>query len=95
VTQQEPATVDATSRDQVVACIQAILPRVARRELADLTEATHLPGLGLSSATMLELMLEVEDSLEIQVDVEDFDDADAETIGSLADYIATHSVSGL
>jgi acyl carrier protein len=88
------ATLDAALREQVVASIRTLLPRVARRELPEITEETRLPDLGLSSATMLELMLELEDSLEIQVDVEEFDDPDAETVGSLADYIAAHSSSG-
>jgi acyl carrier protein len=35
-------------------------------------------------------MLEVEDALDIQVDVEDFDRADLETVGTLATYVAGH-----
>ena len=38
------------------------------------------------------LMLELEESLEIQVDVEDFDREHLESIGTLATYVAGHTL---
>jgi acyl carrier protein len=93
MTEPEMATaaVDADLRARVVDRIVALLPRVLKRDVPDLSEATSLTDFNLSSTSMLELMLEIEDSLEIQVDVEDFDDPDGETIGALADYVARHA----
>jgi acyl carrier protein len=84
---------DAALRQRVVDTLGALLPGVLQREVADYSDATRLVDFELSSASMLTLMLELEDSLEIQVDVEDFDEADAETVGALADYIARHAVT--
>jgi acyl carrier protein len=38
----------------------------------------------------LELMLELEDTLEIQIDVEEIEPADLASLGALADFIAGH-----
>jgi acyl carrier protein len=84
---------DTTLRQQVVASMTTLLPRVLRRELPDLAEDTSLfDELGLSSVTTLELLLELEEELEIQIDVEDIDQRDLETIGTLADFIAEHAL---
>jgi acyl carrier protein len=86
--------VDTTLRQRVVAIMVELLPRVLRRELPDLAEDTSLfDGLGLSSVTTLELLLELEESLEVQVDVEDIDQNDLRTVGSLADFVAAHTVA--
>jgi acyl carrier protein len=42
---------------------------------------------------MLELLLELEDSLDIQIDVEDIDGAAMTSVGDLADFIAGHAIS--
>ena len=82
--------VDEELRQRVVDTVCATLPRVMGRDLPDLSVDTVIAGLALSSASALELMLEVEDALDIQVDVEEFDPADLETIGTLATYVAGH-----
>jgi acyl carrier protein len=82
--------VDEELRQRVVDTVCATLPRVMGREVPDLSVDTVIASLALSSASALELMLEVEDALDIQVDVEDFDPADLETIGTLATYVAGH-----
>ncbi|GAA4687113.1 phosphopantetheine-binding protein [Phytohabitans rumicis] len=82
---------DTDLRPQVVSTIQALLPRVLRREMPDASEQTRLmEDLGMSSSSSLELMLELEDSLEIQIDVEDIDREDFATIGTLADFVVKH-----
>lgn len=85
---------DTTLRQQVVATMVALLPRVLRRELPELAEDTSLfDELGLSSVTTLELLLELEESLEIQVDVEDIGQDDLRSVGTLADFVAEHTVA--
>jgi acyl carrier protein len=66
---------------------------VLQREISAISDGTRLDDLNVSSSDMLALVLRLEDELEIQVDVEEFDDADGETVGTLADYIARHSVT--
>lgn len=86
--------VDVVSRVRVIEGIGTLLPRVLRREIDDLSEGTPLmDGLCMSSANMLELMLELEESLDVQVDVEDLAEDDLSTVGSLADYIVAHARS--
>jgi acyl carrier protein len=84
------SSVDEELRQRVVDTICATLPRILGREMADLSADTVIEDLNLTSASSLELMLEVEDALDIQVDVEDFDRADLETVGTLATYVAGH-----
>jgi acyl carrier protein len=84
---------DVDLRQRVADTLGALLPEVLRRDFSALSDATRLDDLDVSSADMLALVLRLEDELEIQVDVEEFDDADGETIGTLADYIARHSVT--
>jgi len=42
---------------------------------------------------MLELLLEIEDDLEIQIEVEDIDDAAMTSVGDLADFVASHAIT--
>jgi acyl carrier protein len=93
--QPEAAIADAELRPKVVQTIRDLLPGAAGRELPELTEDTPLATFDLSSASMLRLMLELEDTLQIQVDIEEFDEADGESIGALATYIAGHSIPAL
>lgn len=87
-------TTESDLRDQVMAGIGALLPGVLKRELPPPTPGTKLfTELGLSSASTLELLLELEDRLDIQIDVEEIDQSDLESVGTLADYIATHTVA--
>ena len=87
--------VDEELRQRAVDSICATLPRIVGREMPDVSAETGLMDLDLTSASSLELMLEVEDALDIQVDVEDFDRSDMETVGSLATYVAGHVLADL
>jgi acyl carrier protein len=74
--------------------MRSLLPRVLRREIPELPETTSLfDELGLSSASTLELLLELEEDLDIQIDVEDIDQGDLVSIGSLADFVAAHAIT--
>jgi acyl carrier protein len=93
VTQAETtgAAVDTALRDRLVDSICALLPRVLRREVPGATQRTALMAdLAMSSTTALELMLELEESLGIEISVEDLDRADFDTVGSLAAYVAAN-----
>lgn len=86
------ANLDVALRQRVFDSVLLILPRVLGREVARVAENTELRGeLGLRSATTLELLLELEDSLEIQIDVEEIGQGNMNTIGDLADFVARHS----
>ncbi len=85
---------DETLRPRVIDTLFELLPRFVGQEVQELSPETRLAELALSSLGAVELMLTVEDTLLIQVDIEDFDDSDLDTIGQLATYIAGHSVVG-
>ncbi|HKT04657.1 MAG TPA: phosphopantetheine-binding protein [Rugosimonospora sp.] len=81
--------VDTALRDRVVDTICAVVPRLTRQQLPTVGEGTRLmEDLNLSSSSTLELMLEIEESLEIQINVEDIDRDDFRTVGTLADFVA-------
>jgi acyl carrier protein len=81
-------------RQRIIESFDTIIPRVTRREIPEVPEdAALMADLGLTSSTMLELLLEVEESLEIEIDVEGIDEDNAGTIGKLADYIVGHLIS--
>jgi len=83
------ATLDPALRAQVLDNIVALLPRVLKREMPDANEqSTLMEDLGMSSTTALELVLELEESLEREISVEDLGREDFDTVGSLANYVA-------
>jgi acyl carrier protein len=93
---QEAVTteLDAELRQQVYDAIGELLPRVLGREIPEMTEASLLMSeLGMRSANMLELLLELEESLEIQIDVEDIDQGNVSSVGDLADFVAGHATT--
>jgi acyl carrier protein len=94
----EPETMttqmDPQLRQQVFDSVGELLPRVLGKEIPVLTDGTLLMSeLGMRSATMLELLLELEESLEIQIDVEDIDQGNMNSVGDLADFVASHSMT--
>jgi acyl carrier protein len=92
----EQATVvsDAQLRQRVVDSIGTLLPKVLKRDVPAMPEQTRLfDELGLSSASTLELLLELEEDLDIQIDVEEIDQNDLASIGSLADFVSTHALT--
>jgi acyl carrier protein len=82
----------AVSQRQVLDCIGELLPGVLRRELPAITAGTRLMAeLGMRSASVLELLIGIEDTLAIQIEVEDIDEESTRTVGDLADFVAGHS----
>jgi acyl carrier protein len=85
--------IDAALRQRVFDSICALLPGVLGRELPELSEDTKLMAeLGMRSASMLELLLGLEDDLGIEIDVEEIDEAGMRSVGDLADFVAGHTV---
>lgn len=84
----------AELRPRVMASISRLLPRVIGREIPEVSEGMKLMSeLGMRSASMLELLLELEDDLDIQIEVEDIDDAAMTSVGDLADFVASHAIT--
>jgi acyl carrier protein len=86
---------DSALREQVMESMHVILPKLLARDgeyaAPEFPDSMRLmEDLGLTSAATLELMLELEDTLEIQIDVEEIGPADVASLGSLADFIAGH-----
>jgi acyl carrier protein len=86
--------IDTDLRQRVLDSIAVLLPRVLKRDLGVIPESASLfDELGLSSASTLELLLELEDVLEVQIDVEDISREDLESIGALASFVASHTLA--
>jgi acyl carrier protein len=82
---------DTNLRPHLLETMYTLLPRVLRRDVPSVSEHTTLMAdLGLTSSTTLELLLELEESLEIQINVEDIGEDDVTDLGALATYIAGH-----
>jgi acyl carrier protein len=85
---------DSRLRGEVLRNIGELLPRVLKREIGEIPEnACLFDDLGLTSAGTLELILELEESLDIQVDVEEIGEDDLRSVASLADFVAGHVIS--
>jgi acyl carrier protein len=83
------AAVDPQLREQVVDTICALLPKVLKREVSGASADSNLMNdLGMSSTTALELVLELEESLQREISVEDLGREDFDTVGTLATYVA-------
>src|ERR1039457_6118910 len=88
------AQLDTVLRRRVFDSIGDLLPKVLSRETGTVSDSTQLMSdLGLRSATMLELLLELEEDLEVQIDVEDIDQGDMNTVGDLANFVAGHATT--
>ncbi len=86
---------DAALRQRVFDSMSALLPGVLGREMPHVSEDMKLMSeLGMRSASLLELLLGVEDDLGIEIDVEEIDAAGMRSVGDLADYVASHLITG-
>ena len=85
---------DGELRPRVVTAIQTLLPQVLGRDIPPPAESVCLfDELGLTSATTLSLLLELEEDLDIQIDVEEIGQDDLGSLGALADFVAAHAVT--
>jgi acyl carrier protein len=78
----------SNDRRDITTKIEAALSEVLMREISGLPEETRLfEDLQLDSTTVLELLMALEDRIGFEVDPDNLDMADFETIGTLADYV--------
>ncbi|MFF0387187.1 acyl carrier protein [Kitasatospora sp. NPDC004615] len=83
--------VDPEVRGRIRRGIEDVLPRVLGVELADIpANACFFDDYGLTSSGIVELVLDIEETLAIQVDVEHLAIDDIRTIDSLTDYVVGH-----
>ncbi|MFG2692048.1 acyl carrier protein [Kitasatospora sp. NPDC048407] len=84
-------SVDPEARGRIRRGIEDVLPRVLGVELADIpANACFFDDYGLTSSGIVELVLDIEETLAIQVDVEHLAIDDIRTIDSLTDYVVGH-----
>jgi acyl carrier protein len=90
--ESENAALDAGLRQRVIDNFGRLASRVLRSELGEVTPDTKLRDkLGMTSTNTLELMLALESLLGIEVDVEDMDEDNTESVGALADFVVAHA----
>ena len=83
-----------SQRQRAFDAIAVVLPRVLDQEaLVVAPEMKLMEDLGMRSASMLELLLQLEESLDVQIDVEDIDGAAMTSVGDLADFVAGHAIT--
>jgi acyl carrier protein len=76
------------NRDDIISIIEACLSEVLQRDLAGLQGETRLfDDLHLDSTSILELLMALEDAAHIEVDPEDLNIKDFQTLDTLADYV--------
>ncbi|TDD94821.1 acyl carrier protein [Actinomadura rubrisoli] len=75
--------------------IAIVVKKVAPHESADMTASTRLvEDLGLDSTGILELLMELEQSIGFEVDVDELEPSAFQTLGSLAGYVANATGAG-
>jgi acyl carrier protein len=82
---------DPALRQQVVDAMAAVLGRLLETDRVITADTRVMEELGLSSTLGLEMLLEMEETLAIQIDVELLDPVDMKTVGDLAAFIVGHS----
>ncbi|BAJ32284.1 MULTISPECIES: acyl carrier protein [Kitasatospora] len=86
--------VDPELRGRALDGILLLLPQVLKRELPEISEnACLFDEVGLTSASTLELILELEDHLDVQIDVEGIEQDDLRSVGTLAGFVAGHVIA--
>lgn len=87
------AEADPVFRAKIVDAVCGLLPDVLKREVEGAGESTTLmEDLGMSSTGALEIVLLLEESLEVEISVEDLGREHFETVGTLADYVAVNVI---
>jgi acyl carrier protein len=69
-----------------------LLPRLLQRDVEVTDSSRLMDELGLSSSLALELLLTLEEELDIQINVEELDEGEMQTVGDLTNFIAAHSI---
>ncbi|MCX5393998.1 phosphopantetheine-binding protein [Streptomyces sp. NBC_00094] len=76
-------------RTDIIAALRDGIGAVTGRQIVDLPEDTRLfDDLDLDSTSMLELLVEIEEALQVEVDPDDMQIVDLQTVGTLTDLFA-------
>ncbi|MEI5035449.1 phosphopantetheine-binding protein [Streptomyces sp. S1A(2023)] len=79
-------------RTEIIEALRSSIGAVTGRQDVDLTEDTRLfDDLDLDSTSMLELLVEIEEALQVQVDPDELEVVDLQTVGTLTDLFARRS----
>ncbi|MFJ7152244.1 acyl carrier protein [Streptomyces sp. NPDC100445] len=79
-------------RGSVISAVEKSLSEVLERPVTGLTEEVRLfEDLHLDSTSVLELLMELEDAVDISVDPEDLDMDDFKSVGTLTDYVLSQA----
>jgi acyl carrier protein len=80
------------NRQQIIKHIETALSAVLDREIPRLAEDVRLvEDLSLDSMSVIDLLMALQDTTGMELDVEDLRPAVFRTVGSLADYIAAET----
>jgi len=89
---EEETTMD---RPEMIGRIESALGEVLERPVDGLAEDTKLfDDLHLDSTSVLEVLMALEDSVGIDVDPDELDIADFESVGTLTDYVSRQAKEG-
>jgi acyl carrier protein len=76
------------NRSETIDHVRIALSTVLGREIPDLTEESRLfEDLALDSTSVIELLMSLEDTIDLQIDPDDLEPDVFRTVGSLTDYI--------
>jgi acyl carrier protein len=77
------------NREQTIEQIRIALSTVLGRQIPDVSEDVRLvEDLSLDSTSVIELLMALEDTTGLEVDVDDLEPDVFRSVGSLADYLA-------
>ncbi|WP_158895863.1 acyl carrier protein [Amycolatopsis anabasis] len=85
-----PETAD---RERVVAGIITALGNVLEEEVPDLREDTRLADVGLDSTGVLELLMQLEETLGVEFDTDNLEMSHFESVDSLAGFVTAEMAS--
>jgi acyl carrier protein len=75
-------------RTQIIEHVRVSLAEVLNRELPPLTETTRLfEDLALDSTSVIELLMGLEDTIDLEIDPDELEPEVFQTVASLTDYI--------
>ncbi|GAB2789609.1 acyl carrier protein [Amycolatopsis magusensis] len=75
-------------REQVVAGVITALGVVLEEEIPDLAEDTRLADVGLDSTGVLELLMQLEETLGVEFDTDNLEMSHFESVRSLAGFVS-------
>ncbi|MGW4755478.1 acyl carrier protein [Streptomyces chartreusis] len=89
---ENTAVVDSAERARFVDAVRKGLSEVLNKDVSGADEGVRLfDELGLDSSSALELLITIEEILDVQFDAEDLEMTHFETVGSLADFVASEA----